>query len=209
MAAPYGVWRASIRSVAATRFGFVNAVVADRDLVVTGSYDHACRLEPRESDLAWYCDLDDGTPTDSDRDPAAHVRWLCPELRVSRSSTVPAAPMLEVSRPGPHSDFGRLMQGLARFAGRTPPRKPDGDTDGRFAYTDPAGILDVDLRRRIENWPLADDGDGVVRPAELWSIKATGEGLVVTSVSWWDSAPALDHQLGLAIDIAHRLTAQR
>jgi hypothetical protein len=37
----------------------------------------------------------------------------------------------------------------------------------------------------------------------------TGEGLVVESVSWWDSAPALDHQIGLTVDIARRLTAQQ
>jgi hypothetical protein len=49
----------------------------------------------------------------------------------------------------------------------------------------------------------------VVRPAELWSIKLTAEGLVVESVSWWGSAPALDHQIVLANDIAHRLAAHR
>ncbi len=69
--------------------------------------------------------------------------------------------------------------------------------------------LDAVLRRRIENWPPAQHGDGVVRPAELSSIARNGEGLVVESVSWWGSAPALDHQMGLALDIAHRLTAQR
>jgi len=52
-------------------------------------------------------------------------------------------------------------------------------------------------------------GDGVVRPAELWSIKVTGEGLIITSVSWWGSAPALDHQIALAVDIAGRLTARQ
>ena len=69
-------------------------------------------------------------------------------------------------------------------------------------------MLDDALRRRIENWPPAPHGDGVVRPAELSSITCTGEGLVVESVSWWDSAPALDHHLGLAIDIAGRLAAE-
>ena len=46
-----------------------------------------------------------------------------------------------------------------------------------------------------------------VRPAELWSVQVTREGLVVTSVSWWGSAPALDHQIALAVDIADRLAA--
>ena len=95
------------------------------------------------------------------------------------------------------------------LAGGASRRAPGGDDDARFVYTDPAGILDAALRRRIENWPSALHGDGVVRPAELWSISLTGEGLVVESVSWWGSAPALDHQIGLAIDIAHRLTAHR
>jgi hypothetical protein len=30
----------------------------------------------------------------------------------------------------------------------------------------------------------------------------------VESVSWWNNAPALDHQIGLGIDIARRLSGQ-
>jgi len=101
------------------------------------------------------------------------------------------------------------MRGFGRLAGRASPRTPGGGFEGRFVYTDPAGILDVALRRRIENWPPARHGDGVMRPAELWTITSNGEGLVVESVSWWGSAPALDHQIGLALDIAHQLAAQR
>ena len=40
---------------------------------------------------------------------------------------------------------------------------------------------------------------------DKWS-SFPGEGLIVESASWWDSAEALDHQIALAIDIAHRLT---
>lgn len=192
-----------------SHFDFVDVVVADRDLVVTHATEHVRRLEPRESDLAWHCDLDDGTPTDNDRDPASFVRWVCPALRVGRSATGTAVPLLDVRRPGPQSDLGKLMKGFGRLAGRASRHTPGDVTAGRFAYTDPAGLLDVALRRRIENWPSAQHGDGVVRPAELWSIKVTGEGLIVGSVSWWGSAPALDHQIGLALEIAHRLTAQR
>jgi hypothetical protein len=57
--------------VAVTRFDFVDVVVADRGLAVTEASDHTRRLEPRDSDLAWHCDLDDGTPTADDRDPAS------------------------------------------------------------------------------------------------------------------------------------------
>lgn len=89
--------------------------------------------------------------------------------------------------------------GVPDFAGRTLR-----DRDGR-----PAGILDVALRRRLENWPPAQHGDGVLWPVELSSIKLTDEGLVVESVSWWGSAPALDHQIGLALEIAQRLTARQ
>ncbi len=191
-------------------FDFVDIVVADRDLVVTSLDEHSCRVEPRETDdLAWHCDLDDGTPTADDRDPASFVRWVCPTLRVRRPATGTAIPLLDVSRPGPHSDLGRFLKSLRRLGGQASRRSPGADSDGRFVYTDPVGVLDVELRRRIENWPSAMHGDGVVRPAEVWSIKLTGEGLVVESVSWWGSAPALDHQLGLAIDLAHRLAAQR
>ena len=119
-----------------------------------------------------------------------------PELR---TGLAPNLAPLGVRRPGPHSDLGRL---LARLRGAAAPQE-------RFVYTDPAGIIDADLRRRTESWPEAMHGDGVVRPAELWSIGLTGVGLVVTSVSWWDSAPALDHQIGLALDLAHRLAAHR
>ncbi|HYN29450.1 MAG TPA: hypothetical protein VES95_06220 [Dermatophilaceae bacterium] len=193
----------------ASHLDFVDVVVADRDLVVTSSDDHVCRLEPRESDLAWYCDLDDGTPTADDRDPASFVRWVCPALRVGRPATGTDIPLVDVRRPGPHSDLGRLIKGFGRLAGRASRRPAEADTEGRFVYADPAGILDVALRRRIEGWPSARHGDGVVRPAELWSIRRNSEGLVVESVSWWGSAPALDHQIGLAVDIAHRLAARR
>lgn len=108
----------------ASKFDFVNVAVADRDLVVTSADDHACRVEPRESDLAWFCDVDDGTPASNENDPAPH-------------------------------------------------------------------------------------GEGEVRPAELWSITSTREGVVVLSVSWWDRAPAPDHHIGLAVDVAGRLSAQQ
>lgn len=188
-----------------SHFDFVDVVVVDRDLRVTSADDHVRRLEPRKSDLAWHCDLDDGTPT-GDSDPASFVRWVCPALRVGHSATRMAVPLFEVRRTGPQSDLGRLIEGFGRLAGRASSRRPE--VEGRFLYTDPAGILDVALRRRIENWPSAQHGDGVVRPAELWSIKSTGEGLIVESVSWWGSAPALDHQIGLGLEIAHRLRAQ-
>lgn len=189
-------------------FDFVQVVATDRDLVVTGADAHVCRLEPRTSDLLWRCDLDDGTPT-GDSDPASFVRWVCPALRLTPATTGTAVPMVDVHRPGGHSDLDRWLKALGRLAGRTSRRTTGGGVEGRFAYTDPAGILDADLRRRIENWPSAPHGDGVVRPAELWSISRTREGLVVESASWWGSAPALDHQIGLALDIAARLVAQR
>ena len=193
----------------ASQFDLANLVAADRDLVVTSADAHFCRLEPQESDLAWHCDLDDGTPTDSDRNPASFVRWVCPALRGGHAARASTVPLIDVHQSGPPSDLGRLMKGLGRLAGRASGRTPGRDAEGRFVYTDPAGILDEELRRRIEVWPLAKYDDGVERPAELWSIAVTGEGLVVESVSWWDSAPALDHQIGLAVDIAHRLAAQR
>ncbi|MDQ2757064.1 MAG: hypothetical protein M3Y71_10940 [Actinomycetota bacterium] len=191
-----------------SRFDFVDVVIADRNLVVTSADEHVCRLEPLESDLVWYCDLDDGTPT-GESDPSSFVRWVCPALRTGPSVTGTPVPLLDVRRAGPQSDLGALVKRLGRLAGRVPRGAPRGDAEGRFVYTDPAGILDVALRRRVESWPPARHGDGVVRPAELWSVKRTGEGLVVESVSWWGSAQALDHQIGLAVDIAHRLSAQR
>lgn len=192
----------------ASHFDFVDVVVTDRDLVIKSADDHSCRLEPLKSDLAWFCDLDDGTPT-GESDPASYVRWVCPALRVRPSATGTGAPVVDVRRPGPHSDLGKLMKKFGFLAGRESRRAPGGEVEGQFVYTDPAGILDLAIRQRIENWPSAQHGDGVVRPAELWSIKCTGEGLIVESVSWWGSAPALDHQIGLAVDIAHRLTTQR
>ena len=194
--------------VMASHFDFVDVVATARDLVVSNADDHVCRLAPRKSDLGWYCDLDDGTPT-GESDPAAFVRWVCPALRIGASATGTARPIVDARRTGPQSDLGRLMKGLGRLTGRAPRRAPDGDVEGRLVYTDPDGILDDDLRRRIENWPSAQHGDGVVRPAELSSMRVTGEGLVVASASWWGSAPALDHQIGLAVDIAHRLSAKQ
>jgi hypothetical protein len=110
--------------VVATAFDFVNVVVADRDLVVTSAHEHACRLEPRESDLAWHCDLEDGWSTNSERDPASFVRWVCPALRVPPSPGGTALPLVEVSRRGPQSDLGRLVQRLGRLVGRSTATTP-------------------------------------------------------------------------------------
>jgi hypothetical protein len=192
--------------MAGSHFEFVDVVAADRDLVVTAAHDHACRLEPRESDLGWYCDLDDGTPT-GESDPASYVRWVCPALRI-RGSTAETVTPLEVRRRGPQSDLGKLVMAFGRLTRRSSPRPSAGETEPRLVYTDPAGILDAGLRERIESWPSAVHGDGAVRPVEVTSIRLSGEGLVVESASWWGSAPALDHQIGLAIDIARRLTAR-
>lgn len=186
-------------------FDFVDVVVSERELVVTSGNWRGCRLEPRQSDLAWHCDLDDGTPT-GENDPASYVRWVCPTLRLGPAT---AAPIVDVRRTGPQSDLGKVMKELGRLAARLGGRPTGVEVEGRFAYTDPAGILDAALRRRIESGPPAMHGDGVVQPVELTSIKVTREGLIVESASWWDSAPALDHQIGLAVDIARRVAAQQ
>ncbi len=188
----------------ASHFDFVDAVVAHRDLVVTDSFPHACRIQPRQAVLAWHCDLDDGTPT-GENDPASSVRWVCPALRTAPAGSVTDLPLLAVRRAGPQSDLGKLIKKFGFLAGRA----PAGEPEGRYVYTDPAGVLDVELRRRIENWPSALHGDGVVRPAELSSIGRGSEGLIVESGAWWGSAAALDHHLGLAVDIAQRLAARR
>lgn len=177
--------------MAASPNDFVHDVARARGLRVTGD-GHVFRLEPRDASPAWHCDLDDGTPTGDD-DPASFVRWVCPALR--------DAPPFQVGRTGPHSDLGRIVSWLGRLAGR-----PAAEAGG-YAYTDPSGILDDALRHRIEHWPAAPHGDGVVRPAELWSIQVKREGLIVNSVSWWGSAAALEHQLALADEIAARLLA--
>ena len=189
---------------------FVQEVVAARDLLVTQAVEHAWRLEPRQSVLAWHCDLDDGTSTNSERDPASFVRWVCPALRsVGRA----AAPQLDVRRRGPQSDLGRAFASFGRLAGRSSGRSsgrtPIESAPGAYVYTDPHGVIEAPLRQRLEHWPAAADGNGAVRPAELWSIKVTGEGLIVESLAWWDSAAALDHQIGLAIDLADRIARQR
>lgn len=186
---------------------FIDAVARARGFLVTARGEHVFRLEsPGGESPTWYCDLDDGTPT-GENNPASFVRWVCPQLRVVRSPTTSRIPLLDVHQPGPHSDLGRIVAWFGSLAGRSSGRSTT-DVEGRYAYIDPHGILDAQLRHRVEHWPAAMHGDGVVRPAELWSIKITGEGLVVTSVSWWGSAPALDHQIALAVDIAGRLTAQ-
>jgi hypothetical protein len=185
---------------------FIDVVARARDLIATQSTEHFVRLEPRASALAWHCDLDDGTPTSNENDPAAFVRWVCPALRVVGAQATTAG-RLNVRRLGPRSDLGRLIGRLGRLGGRPAGRSSDDGVKERFAYTDPDGVLDASLRQRIEHWPEAMHGNGKVQPAELWSIKVNREGLIVASVSWWGSAAALDHQIALALDLADRLTA--
>ena len=184
--------------VRASTNGFIDDVARARGLLVTRRGAHTARLQPAGEPPDWYCDLREGIP-DGENNPASFVRWVSPALRTVHPA---GSPILDVHRPGPHSDLGRIAAWFGRLAGRSSPPA----AEGRYAYTDPHGIVDAQLRHRIEHWPDAAHGDGVVRPAELWSIQVTREGLVVTSVSWWGSAPALDHQIALAVDVAARLT---
>ena len=87
-----------------SHFAFVDVIVAGRNLMVTNADKHVCRLQPRESDLAWYCDLDDGTPT-GESDPASFVRWVCPALGTGTQATGSAVPLIVVHRAGPQSDL--------------------------------------------------------------------------------------------------------
>ncbi|GEM_PF-4483654 len=188
--------------------GFIDEVVRTRDLVVTHASGPSFRLEPRESPFPWHCDLvDEYSEFDDDNmvSGAAHVRWVCPSLRKVRTATATEGPELDVHRTGPHSDLGKLVARFGRLLGKPSGGEAGPGTEGRYVYTDPHGVIDAPLRQRLENWPKATGGDRVVRPAELWDIHFTAEGLIVSSSGWWDSAPALDHHIGLAVDIATRL----
>jgi len=183
---------------------FIASVVAARDLVFTSTHDHDWQIEPRESALSWHCDLFDGTPT-GENDPSSHARWVSPSLRLVRSDAGRAVPPIDVRRSGPQSDLGRLAARFGRLLGVG----DDPTSVDSHVYTDPLGVIDAPLRDRIENGPTAMHGDGVVRTVGLTSIRVTGEGLVVLSAGWWDSAAALDHQIALAIDVATRLAARQ
>src|SRR3954462_87778 len=84
----------------AAPFAFVTAVVEARGLIVTSVGDHACRVEPQSTELPWFCDLDDGTPT-GENNPASFVRWVCPPLRLRpTASGRGGGPGLEGGRGG-------------------------------------------------------------------------------------------------------------
>jgi len=195
-------------AVVASPNDFIDVVARARGLLVTRTSSHVFRLESRGESPPWYCDLDDGTPT-GESDPASSVRWVCPQLRAVRSPTEPVTTLLDVHRPGSHSDLARMVSWFGRLTGRRAVTPTSAGAESRYSYTDPYRIMDAELRHRAEHWPSALHGDGVVRPAELWSIQVSGEGLIVTSVSWWGSAPALDHQIALAVDVAGRLAAEQ
>ncbi len=183
---------------------FIAAVVAARDLVLTSVQEHDWRIEPRESALAWHCDLFDGTPT-GENDPASHIRWVAPSLRLVRSGRDHPVSPLDVRLSGPQNDLGRLVAGLGRLLrGGREPAPADS-----YVYTDPLGVIDAPLRERIQHGPPAMSSDAVVRPANLTAIRVTYEGLTVSSAGWWDSAAALDHHLAVAIDVAARLAARQ
>lgn len=70
---------------------------------------------------------------------------------------------------------------------------------------DSAGILDDELRQRIENWPPAFTGSSNTQPFRLGRIGVSREGLDIFTHDWWDSEAALEHQIQLGIDLAVRL----
>ena len=142
--------------VPAPSHGFIDDVARARGLLVTRRGAHSARLQPAGEPPAWYCDLSEGVP-DGENDPASFVVWVCPALRTVHSA---GPPTLDVHRSGPHSDLGRIAAWFGRLAGRS----SSPAAEGLYAYTDPHGILDAQLRHRVEHWPDAVHGDGSCVP---------------------------------------------
>ena len=137
--------------VRASSSDFIDDVARARGLLVTRVGAPTARLQPAGEPPGWYCDLSEGIP-DGENDPASYVRWVSPALRTVDPA---GSPTLEVHRRGPHSDLGRIAAWFGRLAGRSSPT-----AEGRYAYTDPHGIMDALLRHRVEHWPDALHGDG-------------------------------------------------
>lgn len=81
-----------------------------------------------------------------------------------------------------------------------------------WSVQDPAGVVDTTVAPWFTAFPPAWRGGAAAReeePAPIDSVWLSNDGLEVASSGWWDSAPALDHQIRLGLALAHRVRLVR
>jgi hypothetical protein len=181
-------------------------------------------LSGTENDLAWTCVLTLTYDRVEAGRTSSSIDWICPSIGVTdeklkhamsnltaesiRSGEVgdrALPPRLSARRAGPQTDVGVVFDALKKRSLKALFRAPEYRVD----IDDPAGILDDDLRERIENWPPAFTGNSDTQPVRLGMIRVEPRGLRIVTEDWWDSAAALEHQILLGIDLALRLHRSR
>lgn len=85
--------------------------------------------------------------------------------------------------------------------------EPVGPLGPAWHVIDNTGVADLSLLAWLDGWPPAWFGDGDVRPVTGCSVVLTQHGLRVETERWWSSAPALDRQIDLGLEVARRLVA--
>lgn len=78
-----------------------------------------------------------------------------------------------------------------------------------WSVQDPAGVIDAGIAGWFAAFPPAWRGGTVDEPSPFDSVWLSNDGLAVTATGWWDSAPALDHQIRLSLALAHRVRSVR
>lgn len=183
----------------------------------TGGIDWRCRLRPRG---------DEAPP---------EIRWLGPSVRFDERRPVP----LVIARQGQGGEGGgwdvtaggwigvaasAALLGLGRLTrrraeatasrsaapverGADPP--PVSVLGPGWSVQDPAGVVDAGIAGWFAAFPPAWLGGETDEPSPLDSVWLSNDGLEVTSTGWWDSAPALDHQIRLGLALAQRIRSVR
>ncbi len=100
----------------------------------------------------------------------------------------------------------RRKQAEARPA-PAPAPEPVGPLGPAWRLIDNTGVADPSLLAWLDGWPPAWCGPHDVRPVTGCSVVLTQHGLRVETEGWWSSAPALDRQIDLGVEVARRLVA--
>ena len=203
---------------------FIDKVASGRGWGLRRSFwSDTWTLSGAENDLEWTCILTPRSGSD-DEESASSIDWVCPSFAITDEKvrqlmsditvvaesigsgvipdiTPPPTLSASWSGGGPLTEIGCLIECLKSLSLKPLFSVPEYLLD----IDDSAGILDDELRQRIENWPPAFTGSSNTQPFRLGTIRVEAEGLRIVTSDWWDSEAALEHQIQLGIDLAVRL----
>lgn len=184
--------------------------------------------------IDWRCRL---RPKGDEAPP--EIRWLASSVRFDEQRPVPlviarrgqggdgggwdvtAGGWIGVAASAALLGLGRLTRRRAPATAARPaaPPNPSAEREAEpapasllgpgWSVQDPAGVVDGGIAAWFAFPRAWRGGPAEDEPSPIDSVWLSNDGLEVTSTGWWDSVPALDHQIRLGLALAQRIRSVR